>query len=227
MRNRGFSVGHGISGNEEMPPEPPPGLFHARFSSGKFLESIPPGQGKKILPLHIRDAVYPLTINWNIKDENATNYRLHVPGEGKPQEILMVGTGSTTVYKQGNGNSVIHVESESSQPCDPMETKSARVESDESVLSSSPSPKEFALLPNIPNPFNPTTEILYQIPEDVHVVLKIYDVLGQEIATLVNEVQPAGYKAITFDGTNLSAGMYFYQLRAGSFSDTKKFLLIK
>jgi hypothetical protein len=227
MRNRGFKVGNGISGNEEMPPEPPPGLFHARFSSVKFLESIPPGQGKKILPLHIRDAVYPLTISWNIKDANATNYRLHVPGEGKPQEILMVGTGSTTVYKQNNGNNVIHIESESSQPCDPMETKSARIENYETIPALQQKPKEFALSQNIPNPFNPTTEIRYQIPEDVHVTLKVYDVLGQDVMTLVDDDQAAGYKVVTLDGTKLSSGMYFYRIQAGNFTESRKLLLLK
>jgi hypothetical protein len=88
-------------------------------------------------------------------------------------------------------------------------------------------PAEFTLLQNYPNPFNPTTKINYQIPELSFVTLKIYDILGSEIATLVNEEKPIGSYEFEFDATALPSGIYFYRLQAGSFVETKKMILIK
>jgi len=88
-------------------------------------------------------------------------------------------------------------------------------------------PGTFELLQNYPNPFNPATRIAYSVPTQTLVTLKIYNLLGQEVATLVNEVQsPAKYVAY-FDGKNLASGVYFYRLQAGNFVDTKKLLLLK
>jgi uncharacterized protein (TIGR02145 family) len=83
-------------------------------------------------------------------------------------------------------------------------------------------PTQYALELNYPNPFNPITEIRYQLPEDNYVVLKVYDVLGKEIATLVNGMQTAGYKSVSFDATTIPSGMYFYRLEATSVSDLSK-----
>jgi len=88
-------------------------------------------------------------------------------------------------------------------------------------------PTEFALEQNYPNPFNPTTIIKYQIPELSFVTLKVYDVLGGEVATLVNEEKPVGNYKVEFDATGLPSGVYFYRLKAGSFIETKKMVLMK
>jgi len=88
-------------------------------------------------------------------------------------------------------------------------------------------PVEYSLEQNYPNPFNPATTITFQIPETGIVTLKVYDVLGNEVATLVSKEKPAGNYEIEFDGTNLPSGIYFYQLRAGSFVQTKKMVLMK
>ena len=93
-------------------------------------------------------------------------------------------------------------------------------------------PAFYELKQNYPNPFNPVTEIVYSIPFGLsQVVLKVYDILGNEAATLVNQQQTAGEYRVTFDGSNLSGGVYFYKLSAlggsGGFSETKKMILIK
>ena len=88
-------------------------------------------------------------------------------------------------------------------------------------------PKEFSLNQNFPNPFNPITKIQYVIPQNGYVSLKVYDILGREIQTLVNEYKNAGYYNVTFDGSNLSSGVYIYKLNAGAYSDIKKMILIK
>ncbi len=88
-------------------------------------------------------------------------------------------------------------------------------------------PEQFSLSQNYPNPFNPTTVINYQLPINNHTMLKVYDLLGTEVVTLVDEMKAAGNYAIKFDGKNLSSGIYFYQLRSGNFVKTNKMLLMR
>jgi hypothetical protein len=89
------------------------------------------------------------------------------------------------------------------------------------------SPQDFALEQNYPNPFNPSTTIKYSIREKSLATLKIYDVLGNEVTTLVNEVKPAGVYTIRFDASLLTSGVYFYKLSAGNFNQTKKMILLR
>ena len=95
-------------------------------------------------------------------------------------------------------------------------------------------PVQFALGQNYPNPFNPRTVISYHLPAaqaglavNSVVTLKIFDVLGREVATLVNERQSAGSHTVNFSGDVLSSGIYFYQLRAGTFVETRKMVLLR
>ena len=88
-------------------------------------------------------------------------------------------------------------------------------------------PKKFKLFQNYPNPFNPSTLISYNIPQNSFVTIKVYDVIGNEVATLVNQTQDAGKYDISFDASNLSNGVYFYSIKAGNFSSTKKMILMK
>ncbi len=88
-------------------------------------------------------------------------------------------------------------------------------------------PNSFTLDQNYPNPFNPTTVISFQLKKAARVSLRVYDVLGREVATLVNEREDVGSHAVTFNGDNLSSGVYFYRLEAGSYIATKKMLLVK
>jgi len=87
--------------------------------------------------------------------------------------------------------------------------------------------ESYHLYNNYPNPFNPSTKIKFEIPDPGFVSLKVYDVLGNEITTLVNEEKSAGKYEVEFDGKGLSSGMYFYTLKAGNYSETKKMILIK
>jgi len=98
-------------------------------------------------------------------------------------------------------------------------------------------PKGFELFQNYPNPFNPTTKIKYTIPSSSHlekgrtevgfVTLKVYDILGREIATLVNKKQSAGTYEVKFDASSLTSGIYFYKLKIGGFTATKNMMLVK
>jgi hypothetical protein len=88
-------------------------------------------------------------------------------------------------------------------------------------------PKEIALMSNYPNPFNPSTTIKYQLPSETRVSLVVYSLLGQQVATLVDDMKPAGDHAVTFDASKFSSGLYLYQLKAGSFIQTRKMLMVK
>jgi hypothetical protein len=88
-------------------------------------------------------------------------------------------------------------------------------------------PSKFSLAQNYPNPFNPTTTLRYELPRESFVRLSVFNILGQEVRTLVNETQQAGYRSVSFNAGNLPSGMYFYRLTAGSFNDVKKMVLLK
>ena len=89
------------------------------------------------------------------------------------------------------------------------------------------SPNEFHLFQNYPQPFNPATTIKYQIPKTSKVILKVFDVLGNEMETLVDQKKSAGIYEIDFDGTGLTSGIYFYSIKTKEFTDTKKMILLK
>jgi hypothetical protein len=88
-------------------------------------------------------------------------------------------------------------------------------------------PLASALQQNYPNPFNPTTTIKYDLSEDAHVTLMVCDVLGKEVAVLVDEIQEAGSREVSFDASRLATGIYFYRLTAGPFTDVKKLVVVK
>ena len=88
-------------------------------------------------------------------------------------------------------------------------------------------PAEFSLKQNYPNPFNPSTKISYALPSKGFVTLKVYDVIGNEVASLVNQEQEEGEHNISFDASNLSSGIYFYKITAGNFVKTMKMILLR
>lgn len=88
-------------------------------------------------------------------------------------------------------------------------------------------PRTNKLEQNYPNPFNPTTQIKYSIPHTGYISLKVYNLLGEEIATLFEGIRQAGNYVATFDGSKCASGVYFYRLRSGNFVETKKLVLLK
>jgi hypothetical protein len=88
-------------------------------------------------------------------------------------------------------------------------------------------PESFKLYSNYPNPFNPVTKIRYGITETVYTTLKVYSILGKEVATLINEEKSPGIYEVNFEAVNLPSGTYIYKLQAGSFIETKKMILLK
>ena len=88
-------------------------------------------------------------------------------------------------------------------------------------------PTSFSLSQNYPNPFNPSTRIRYELPVSSKVKIMIYDILGREITTLINETRPAGRYEIKWNASRFSSGVYFYRIQAGNFVQTKKLMLLK
>jgi len=88
-------------------------------------------------------------------------------------------------------------------------------------------PDSYSLKQNFPNPFNPTTQITYELPQEADVTLQVFDLTGRQVATLVNETVNAGSHTVNFDASNLSSGVYVYRLQAGSVVMSRKLTLIK
>ena len=95
------------------------------------------------------------------------------------------------------------------------------------VINNDYSPITFSLNQNYPNPFNPSTKISWQSPERSWQTLKVYDILGNEVATLVNEQKEPGYYEVNFNASSIASGVYIYRLTTGRFISTKKMIVIK
>ncbi len=164
---------------------------------------------QKEIPIDIKAECYPLTIEWKI---NSSSSPLVITVSGK--DIPMTASGAIKVTGSDTKISIKNI---------------AAIEL----------PKQFSIEPNYPNPFNPTTSIKYALPVDALISLKIYDELGREVITLLNEVQTAGYKTIewnSLDHNNMpvASGIYFYTIRAAgicdtdrSFTHSEKMILVK
>ncbi len=125
-------------------------------------------------------------------------------GDNKLYYLVKAGQQTYALYELVNFNSIVSVKKDKPD-----------------------TPDKFLVMQNYPNPFNPSTIIKYSIPKSENVILKIYDVLGRQIQALVNEQKPAGNYQVEFDGSNLPSSVYFYQIRVGSYIETRKMLLLK
>ncbi len=185
----------------ELPPVPPSGVFDVRFASQRFVESL---HGKKSkATIEIRSAEYPLSVTMT-GYLHQTSYKLV---ERKQGEILHE-------YNFDEVQVVLL-----SSPPEGILTIEA--------TDATEHPQQVSLGQNYPNPFNPVTVISYRLSENSFVSLKIFNLLGEEVATLVNEVQEAGTKSVEFSAEKLSSGVYVYRLTAGRFSEVKRMIIMK
>ncbi len=139
-----------------------------------------------------------------------------------PDDQWFLGTNPFVLPVLNNGYNYIYLNNKSYID---LPVVNAGSEADE--LNGTQNPYTFTLMQNYPNPFNPLTMISFEVPSKMLVSLKIYDMLGREVKTIVNDLRNAGKYSVAFDGTNLSSGVYFYKLTAGSFTDTKRMILVK
>jgi hypothetical protein len=181
-----------------LPPIPPEGGFDVRFSDGKYIEQIDQTQSKT-LPIHISSPVLPVVISWEMK-QKLQDAKLIIGNK----EVSLLDNGEIKISQLDSRNE-IQIRSQMRFPI----------------------PKEFTLEQNYPNPFNPVTIIHYSLPVNCWVTLKVYNMLGQRVETLIEKQEEAGYKSIEFDASGLASGIYTYRLTVGTYTDVKKLILLK
>lgn len=182
-----------------MPPAPPAGSFDARFASGSLVESMSPVSGEREFGIRVLPVSSPVTVRWTIQKGDTRRYMLR-DETGAAYDLAR--SGSITV--SGTGNQMLT-----------LSTAGPQV------------PTEFALQQNYPNPFNPSTKISYEVPTEGLVTIKVYNILGNEVATIVNAVLEAGYHTAVFDASALPSGVYIYKMQSEKFADVKKMMLMR
>ena len=151
----------------------------------------------------------PKDVQVSVGDINVIGFVLQSYGSNAYVKFQVDMSDWKTFY---NGEIVLH------EPFCPLIT---------AVPSGNSLPTNFVLNQNYPNPFNPTTTISYSVPKTSLVTIKVYDILGREVAVLVNEEKAGGNYEIKFNASNLSSGVYMYRFQAGTFIQSKKMLLLK
>ena len=198
----------GDPGYFELPPEPPPGIFDVRFTSQRILETfsrVPVPGARYEYPIILRSAVYPVMIRWDLSDIAGRDLKFTL-GSGiseNPLRQVMEGTGSVTIREKSTQTFVITVTGLTGRP------------------------DIFSLNQNYPNPFNSSTVITFSLPKGGPVKLTVFDILGREVARLVDEEREPGVQTVSFDASGLSSGIYTYRITAGTDSRAKKMLLLR
>ena len=189
----------------DMPPCSPAGMFDARFASQRILEAYPISMKENAsYPILLTNAQYPLKVSFNLNNNKGKRFILEEWEAGKVVASHLLSDGkSVTIEKRTNNSLVLK------------------------VSDSAPVPASYALRQNYPNPFNPSTTISFDLPENVFVSLRVYDITGREVRNLVEGTFPAGSYSINADFSNLASSIYFYRLTAGTFSELKKMVLVK
>ena len=171
-----------------------------------------------------------VSLNWNTATElNNSGFSIQRKASTEWQDIAFIEGNGTTTEK----NSYSYIDDISSvENNGKLYYRLKQIDFDGSYSFSSEvlvmlSPAEYKLSQNYPNPFNPVTRINFQLPYDSYVTLKIYDVVGNEVATLINENKVAGNYNFDFNASSLASGVYFYKLKANDFVQNKKMILIK
>lgn len=181
----------------ELPPVPPAGIFDVRYSSGRYLESL----NKTDLDIQLSSAHFPV----KIRADNLNGYLLHL-------KDTIGGKVLNHSLEQGE-------EIQISQPLTRMALTAQ--------LSSSILPLKYELHQNYPNPFNPTTVIKFELRENGHISIQLYNILGKKIADLVDANLPAGYHQVEANARDFASGVYFYVMKSGNFESVKKMIIMK
>jgi hypothetical protein len=187
-----------------LPPLPPGEVLDARYATDRLLENADSGR-PKVVGIQVTSAVYPLMIHW--KNDAHIKAALYVGS----RVVELRGSAWVSVDEPDAGL-VLHIDPETNRGV----------------------PATYALYQNFPNPFNPATVIRYDLSHASNVTIRIYNILGQEIQTLIDDQQQAGEKSITFNAGSLPSGVYFYRLtairtdRSGQpFTQVRKMALVK
>jgi hypothetical protein len=189
----------------ELPPMPPAGAFEIRFASNRSIEYMTGVEAD--VPVIFQSVQFPLQVKWTRSPYARESLMLVVDGEEKmlaPDKVVLIEKRPQFLLVRSKG----------------------------SVTTSLPN--EFSLSQNFPNPFNPVTMIRYSVPERAHVLLEVFNILGERVEQLVNEIQDAGERSVSFNSKSLASGVYTYRFGATAvnnadrvFSKTAKMILLR
>ena len=182
----------------EAPPVPPLGAFDIRFSTQRYAERIQSGQ-KQDFEISSQSLRFPLVLQWHFTSEISG-----VELEAGSKRFRLAGDGTLTLSQASSSRFVLHYDGIESHI-----------------------PTEFSLDQNYPNPFNPATLITYSVPVTQHVKIVVFDILGREISTLVDNIESPGTRSVEFDATSLPSGLYFYRIVSAQYSATRAMILGK
>jgi FlgD Ig-like domain len=197
-----FSTGH----DRGLPPVPPDGAFDVRFASQNYIESFNCSDDSIIrYPISMQTRSYPVSVQWS---RNDNDINMSIESAGNHRWSLM-GTSGTIVLDKGSTDNLVLVVSQST----------SRYEG-------------YALTLNYPNPFNPSTSLLLGIPHNEKVDVRVYDVAGRKIKTVLSRLLTAGGHTVTWDGSTdggepAVSGIYFVRMNAGNYSAVRKVVLVK
>ncbi len=182
----------------EMPPMFPTEDFSLKYHSGRILETYPAGiTDPKMFPIDVNVSHGPVKISWAINTKEGKQYLLSDGANGKVfKTIELKGTSGAVTGLSASIRSILL-----------------------QVNTGADLPREFSLSQNYPNPFNPTTRFVVGLPQTAHLEVSVFNILGQKVATLVNEMRDAGYQIVEWNGTNdygkqVSSGVYFLRMNA-------------
>ncbi len=182
----------------EMPPSAPSGGFDVRFASQRMAEVYGASSSMKF-PIELQSVEYPVTVSWNVADNDA-EFNLHA---GNSLNRTITGKGSLTI-------------------------KDATVKEIILGVSSGELPTGFSLLQNYPNPFNPETNIKFSVEVIGQTTLDVYNILGQKVVTLFNDIaEPGHYYHVSFNANNYAGGLFYYRLQSNDKSDVKPMMFVK
>jgi len=208
------------------------GHFHSPPQSGYSLDNIAPGVPTGLMATILETGIH---LSWDISpDDDFQYFNLEISSTADFSDYLTVETVDTA-YLDTDYEIDVTVYYRLIAYDDAGNSSEHSVAIDITVLWADLGiaiPDEFAIHQNYPNPFNPVTTLRYDLPEQGHVRITIYDMLGRQVKTLINQTQDAGFKSVVWNATNtygkpVSAGIYLYQIQAGEYISTKKMVLLK
>lgn len=182
----------------EAPPLPPLGAFDIRFSTQRYAESLQFGHAQKV-EIATQSVRFPVTLRWHFTSDIPEGEL-----ESGAKRIRLAGDGTLTLSHASSSRFVLHYNG--------MESRI---------------PREFSLDQNYPNPFNPSTTITYSLPATQHVRIVVFDILGREITTLVDNIESPGTRTVEFNATSLPSGLYFYRIVSAQYNATKAMIVGK
>jgi hypothetical protein len=192
-----------------MPPPIPEFGFDARFGEGEYIKPVSPDSGTVELVINIETQAYPVSVSWELNPVNGIEYSIITGGMGKESSNERINqTGSTAIQSLTNGKFRLNAQAKGG------------------ILKNN-LPTAYYLSQNYPNPFNPSTTISYSITKRGLASIKVFDILGKEVAILINDIKDAGTYSVSFNASKLPSGIYFYTLTSEDFIATKKLILLK